>query len=138
MRLIVQPTLEAVIEVNRLVCEDAGNPHSCIHPAKIESAISTAFYPGLYPFAHGGLARVAGALCYYIVMAHAFIDGNKRTGALTAITFLNMHGMDLSYPLDEEKDINALADVIESCAASKLKIDDMKVWFETHKVYLDD
>jgi hypothetical protein len=69
MRLIVQPTLEAVIEVNRLVCEDAGNPHSCIHPAKIESAISTAFYPGLYPFAHGGLVRVAGALCYYIVMA---------------------------------------------------------------------
>ncbi|MFP5492398.1 MAG: type II toxin-antitoxin system death-on-curing family toxin [Bacteriovoracia bacterium] len=138
MRLIVRPTLEAVIEVNRQVCEDAGNPHSCIHPSKIESAISTAFYPGLYPFAHGGLARVAGALCYYIVMAHAFIDGNKRTGALTAITFLNMHGMDLSYPIDEEKDIDALADLIESCAASNLKIEDIKNWFETHKVYLDD
>lgn len=114
------------------------NPHSCIHPDKIESAISTAFYPGVYPFAHGGLARVAGALCYYIVMAHAFIDGNKRTGALTAITFLNMHGMDLKYPIDEEKGINALADIIESCAASRIKIDELKEWFETHKVYIED
>ena len=29
MRLIVVPTLESVIEVNRIVCSDGGNPHQC-------------------------------------------------------------------------------------------------------------
>lgn len=103
MRLIVQPTLESVIEVNRIVCSEAGNPHQCLDSNRIESAISSAFYPGTYPFSHGGLAKVAGALCFYLVKSHAFLDGNKRTGALVAITFLNMHGIDLEYPVDIEK-----------------------------------
>ena len=70
--------------------------------------------------------------------AHAFLDGNKRTGALTAITFLNMHGLDLEYPLDIEKDINGLAEVIDGCAASTVSKDELKEWFERHKVYLED
>jgi death-on-curing protein len=105
---------------------------------EIESAISSAFHPGSYPFSHGGLAKVAGALCFYLVKSHAFLDGNKRTGALVAITFLNMHGMDLEYPLDIDKDINGLAEIIESCAASRINQNQLKDWFEIHKVYLDE
>jgi death-on-curing protein len=137
VRLIVQPTLDAVIEVNRLVCGEGGNPHQCLNAGKIESAIASAFYPGSYPFAHGGLAKVAGALCFYIVKTHAFLDGNKRTGALSAITFLNMHGLDLEYPLEPETGINGLAEVIDACAASKVSQDELKEWFDLHKVYLD-
>lgn len=138
MRLIVQPTIESVIEVNQIICSEGRNPHECLDSDKIESAISSAFYPGSYPFSHGGLAKVAGALCYYLVKSHAFLDGNKRTGALVAITFLNMHGMDLEYPLDLERDINGLAEIIEACAASKITQEQLKDWFETHKVYLDE
>lgn len=138
MRLILIPTSEAVLELNKYICEQGGNPHHCNEIGKIESAISTAFYPGTYPFAHGGLSRVAGALCFYLVKSHAFTDGNKRTGALVAITFLNQHGLDLNYPLDEEKDINGLAEIIEKCAASEITIDQLKEWFEYHKIYLDD
>ena len=138
MRLIVQPTIESVIEVNQIICSEGGNPHQCLDSGKIESAISSAFYPGSYPFSHGGLAKVAGVLCFYLVKSHAFLDGNKRTGALVAITFLNMHGMDLEYPLDLERDINGLAEIIEACAASKMTQEQLKDWFETHKVYLDE
>lgn len=138
MRLIFQPTLESIIEVNQIVCSEGDNPHQCLNTGKIESAISSAFYPGSYPFSHGGLAKVAGALCFYLVKAHAFLDGNKRTGALVAITFLNMHGMDLVYPLDIKKDMNGLAEIIEACAASMISQDQLKEWFETHKVYLDE
>jgi death-on-curing protein len=138
MRLVVQPTLEAVIEANKIVCEAGGNPHQCLSTDKIESAIASAFYPGSYPFAHGGFAKVAGALCFYLVKAHAFIDGNKRTGALTAITFLNMHGLDLEYPMDIEQDINGLAEVIDGCAGSTVNKDELKEWFKRHKVYLED
>ena len=138
MRLVVRPTLESVIEVNQIVCFEGDNPCQCLDTDKIESAISSAFYPGLYPFSHGGLAKVAGALCFYLVKAHAFLDGDKRTGALVAITFLNMHGMDLEYPLDIEKDINGPAEIIEACAASTITQDQLKEWFERHKVYLNE
>ena len=138
MRLIVQPTLEAVTEANKIVCEAGGNPHQYLDTGKIESAIASAFYPGSYPFAHGGLAKVAGALCFYLVKAHAFLDGNKRTGALTAITFLNMHGLDLEYPMNIEKNLNGLAEIIEACAESRVSQDQLKDWFESHKVYLDE
>lgn len=138
MRIIFIPTAEAVLIVNKYICEQGGNPYHCNSVGKVESAISTAFYPGDYPFAHGGLARVAGALCFYLVKSHAFTDGNKRTGALVAITFLNQHGMDLNYPLDEEQDINGLAEVIEKCAASSITKVELMSWFELHKIYLDD
>ncbi len=138
MKIILLPTAEAVVEINKYVCSEGHNPHHCHEIGKVESAIATAFYPGTYPFALGGLAKVAGALCFYLVQSHAFVDGNKRTGALTAITFLNQHGLDLLYPLDEERGVNALADVIEGCAASRIKRDELIEWFETHKVALED
>ena len=137
MRVIFIPTAKAVVEVNKLICCEDGNPHHYNDIGKVESAISTAFYPGVYPFNHGGLARVAGALCFYLVKSHAFVDGNKRTGALVAITFLNQHGMDLEYPINEKTDTNALAEVIEKCAASKVTKDELMDWFENHKTYLD-
>ena len=138
MRVIFLPTAEAVVETNKYICEQGGNPHHCIGIGKVESAISTAFYPGSYPFAHGGIAKVAGALCFYLVKSHAFTDGNKRTGALAAITFLNLHGLDLQYPLDEMKNINGLAEVIENCAAGKVAKDQLMEWFEAHKVEIED
>ncbi len=138
MKVILLPTAEAVLGVNQYVCEQAGNPHHCYDVGKVESAITTAFYPGSYPFAHGGLAHVAGALCFYIVKSHAFMDGNKRTGALVAITFLNQHGLDLQYALDETKNINALAEMIENCAAGHLNKDQLIEWFDRHKVALNE
>lgn len=138
MIVILVPTTAAVIAVNKLVCTEGGNPHICSAPDKIESAISTAFYPGTYPFAHGGLAKVAGALCFYLVKCHAFVDGNKRTGALAAIAFLNQHGMDLEYAVDDDAGTNAFADIIENCAASEINKEQLINWFEQHKTYLDE
>ncbi|MDZ4660043.1 MAG: type II toxin-antitoxin system death-on-curing family toxin [Pseudomonadota bacterium] len=138
MRVIFIPTADAVLAVNMYVCEMGGNPHHCYDVGKIESAISTAFYPGTYPFIHGGLAKVAAALCFYLVKSHAFVDGNKRTGALAAISFLNQHGMDLRYPLDEKKNVNELAEIIDNCAASKIGKEELINWFETHKVLIEE
>lgn len=118
MKVIFLPTTEAVVAINKYLCEQGGNPHHCNEPGKIESAISTAFYPGTYPFALGGLAKVAGAL--------------------TAITFLNQHGIELQYPLDPDNGVNGLAEVIEKCAASGLGRDELMAWFEAHKTWIDE
>ena len=67
---------------------------------------AAAFYPGIYPLANGGIAEVAGALCYFIVIviAHAFSDGNKRTGAIAAAAFLAINGFELKFPFDRQRE----------------------------------
>lgn len=138
MSPILIPTAAQVIETNKYLCQQGGNPHHCFDPGKVESALHTAFYPGAYPFQLGGVAKLAGALCFYLVKSHAFMDGNKRTGALVAITFLNLNGWDLQYPIDESTGINALAEVIEACAASSITKEQLMDWFDSHKVKAQD
>lgn len=39
-----------------------------------------------------GLAEIAAAYAFGISKAHAFVDGNKRTAFVTALTFLRLNG----------------------------------------------
>lgn len=43
------------------------------------------------------LFRLAAAYCFGVVKNHPFIDGNKRTGVLTAIVFLGLNGIELEF-----------------------------------------
>lgn len=54
---------------------------------------------------HCDLFEMAAAYLYHIVQNHPFIDGNKRTGAATAIVFLAMNGVDLDADEDGLVDI---------------------------------
>ena len=137
MKILI-PTADQVIALNKYLCEEQGNPFQVLEKGRVESALHTAFYPGQYPFSTGGVAKIAGALSFYLVKAHAFMDGNKRTGALTAINFMNLNGWDLSYPDKEENGKTALANIIEKCAASVISKDDLVEWFDQHKVKLED
>ena len=40
----------------------------------------------------------AGVLCYSITKNHPFLDGNKRTGLHSALTFLELNGYEVSIP----------------------------------------
>jgi len=46
-------------------------------------------------FVYGGAALedLASAYAFGIVKAHAFVDGNKRTGLVTALTFLRLNNV---------------------------------------------
>jgi prophage maintenance system killer protein len=71
-------TVENIIQTNKYVCNEKGQPSQLLDRGKIASALSTAFYPGSEPSENGGVARLAGALCFYLTKAHAFLDGNKE------------------------------------------------------------
>jgi death-on-curing protein len=130
------PTSSSIVRINQDVCLEGGNPHKCYDIGKIESAIHSAFYPGSYPYEQGGAARVAGALCYYLLKTHAFMDGNKRTAVLTAVTFLDDMGWELRFPIDEEKGLDALAEVVDDAASGKVSKEELMEWFDRHKVLL--
>ena len=124
---------DQVVRINRIICAEAGNPHHCFDVGKVESAIHSAFYPGAYPFAAGGVANIAGALCFYLVKSHAFMDGNKRTATLAAMLVLHKSGWDLKYQEGSETEKSALSDIIEKCAAGEVTKEELMKWFDTHK-----
>ena len=43
---------------------------------------------------HTGLARMAAAYLFHICQNHAFVDGNKRAAALSALVFLKVNGVE--------------------------------------------
>ena len=71
------PSVFDVIMVNEIVSSVKNQKSVVLNQGKIESALHTAFYPGTEPFEHGDVARIAGALCFYLTKAHAFQDGNN-------------------------------------------------------------
>ncbi|WP_411352975.1 type II toxin-antitoxin system death-on-curing family toxin (plasmid) [Leisingera aquaemixtae] len=46
----------------------------------------------LAAYSDAGVAEVAAAYAFGISKAHAFVDGNKRTAFVTAVTFLRLNG----------------------------------------------
>jgi death-on-curing protein len=46
----------------------------------------------LFAYGQPSLAEIAAAYAFGIAKAHAFVDGNKRTAFVTAVTFLRLNG----------------------------------------------
>jgi len=59
---------------------------------------------------HKDIYEMAAAYLFHIVRNHPFVDGNKRTGAVASVIFLQMNGMEL------EADEDSLMGVVLSTA----------------------
>ena len=54
---------------------------------------------------------MAGAYLFHIVRDHPFVDGNKRTGAVAALVFLDLNGAEFDADEDElERIVFSVAD----------------------------
>ncbi len=58
--------------------------------ALLEMGCARAMNPAVHT--DSGLAEIAAAYAFGISKAHAFVDGNKRTAFVTALTFLRLNG----------------------------------------------
>jgi death on curing protein len=136
MKIII-PTVESIVRTNKF-CSDMNGQHSVLlNKGKIESALHTAFYPGSEPFQNGGIAKLAGALCFYLTKAHAFQDGNKRTATYAAILFMQSNGWDLQFADNDEEEFSDLAKIILKATASKITKEELMEWFDSHKVRIE-
>ena len=64
----------------------------------LESAVAQprAAFGGAY--AHEFPFEMAAAYMFHIVQNHPFLDGNKRTGLIAALTFLDLNGIEIDAP----------------------------------------
>ncbi len=49
-------------------------------------------------FLHADIFEMAAAYLFHIVQNHPFIDGNKRTGLVAALAFLDLNGIEIEAP----------------------------------------
>jgi len=85
-------TLEDVLLLHHLSIEKSGGSHGLRDTGLLDSAVHRpqATFAGvdLYPT----LFDKAGALCHSLIKNHVFVDGNKRTSLLAAMTMLELNG----------------------------------------------
>ena len=97
MRIEKEPeflTREIVDDLHYEAIEQHGGHHGVLNEHLLESAIHQP--QQTYHLGGGDLYEIAAAYAYHIVADHPYWDGNKRTGALAAIEFLEANGVDTS------------------------------------------
>lgn len=87
----VDPTflsLDEVLEIHQEQIERYGGSDGIRDPGALESAVATpqATFGG--EFLHTSIPAMAAAYLFHLCQNHPFIDGNKRVGANSAVTFL--------------------------------------------------
>jgi death-on-curing protein len=90
--------VEEVLELHASQLEVYGGSSGLRDRGLLESAVAQpqASFGGQY--VHDGLFEMAAAYLFHIVSNHAFVDGNKRTGLLCAIVFLDINGVSIERP----------------------------------------
>lgn len=61
----------------------------------LSSAVATPQATFGEKYLHHTLHEMAAAYLFHLVRNHAFVDGNKRTGLIAALTFLGINGAEL-------------------------------------------
>ena len=93
-----------------------------------ESAIaqSQAGFGGEY--LHDDIFMMAAAYMFHLVQNHPFLDGNKRAGAITALVFLDINGIEIQAPA------GSLYDLTIAIATGQLDKDEIADWFRKHQL----
>jgi death-on-curing protein len=77
-------------------------------------------------FLHPTIEEMAAAYLFHIVENHPFIDGNKRVGAMAALVFLDLNGIDFNASNGE------LAALVLGVASGKISKSDVVHFFKEH------
>lgn len=123
MHYLDAPSIKAIHDQ---IVEATGGALGVREPELLESiaAKPQTSYVGqeLYPNVFAKAAALYEALCCY----HVFIDGNKRTSAISMYRFLSINGYDLTAS-NQELELFTL-----SIATDHLDISEIAAWVEQH------
>ena len=108
---LIYPTLDKIIELNRIHLERAGQQfvetdNNLKERGSLECVLDSIQYTLFGEEPYPGLALKAAKLAWTIVVGHVFWDGNKRTGMTVLVAFLRANGYRLSASDDEIVDVS--------------------------------
>jgi len=121
-------SLLEILELHEAIIASSGGSRGIRDIGSLESAVNqprlTFDQTDLYP----DLISKAAALGFSLVMNHAFIDGNKRTGHAAMEASLVMNGYEIVSTVDEQERI------ILALAAGRLTREALADWLRDHVV----
>lgn len=87
--------LDEVLEIHRDQIQRYGGGTGVRDIGLLESAIAMPQGGSGGQYFHADLFEMAAAYLFHIVKNHPFVDGNKRVGAVAALAFLAMNGVEV-------------------------------------------
>lgn len=98
-------SLEDVLDTHEEQIEDFGGTSGIKDKELLLSAIAqpSATFGG--KFLHHTLFEMAAAYLFHIVLNHPFVDGNKRTGLMCALSFLELNKVSAPIPNQQLLDL---------------------------------
>ena len=119
-------TADDVIQIHSLVIQRSGGMDGLRDRASLEAAVSAPMQSfggqDLYPTTVEKIARLG----YGLASNHAFVDGNKRIGAMMTQLLLKWNGFQMSLRSGE------LADMFIAIADGSAKETDLLAWIQRH------
>ncbi|MFC1601103.1 type II toxin-antitoxin system death-on-curing family toxin [Candidatus Sumerlaeota bacterium] len=116
-------SLAELLEIHRDQLERYGGEPGVRDMNTLRSALAMPA-AGVYDrYLHDDIREMAAAYLFHIVQDHPFIDGNKRTGAVAALVFLALNGVDVR--VDED----ALEEMVRAVAEGQLRKGDVADFF---------
>lgn len=96
---------EHLVELNRLIVAESGEPFAILKPHELVSVPARPRHLWLYD-GEENLAVLAVRLMMAVARGHVFAQGNKRTGFVAALIFLDANGWALE--LEDREDLAVL------------------------------
>lgn len=119
--------LDDIELIHMQIIDASGGSQGIRDRGRIESALAAmqqeVFGQELYPT----IFEKAAVLLRGIIADHAFVDGNKRTGVMSALIFLNLNGCDTSELQDKD-----LEDFAVRVAVEHLDLPAVAAWLKAH------
>ena len=123
-------SIREILELHEIIIKTSGGALGIRDIRALESSISqprlTFNQADLYP----DVITKAAALCFFLVMNHPFIDGNKRIGHAAMETFLILNGFEIDATIDEQER------TILDLAAGKQNREEFTAWLNNHVFHI--
>lgn len=126
MALVIFLTIEQVLLIHDDQVERYGGGHGIRNLSLLESAVFRCQTTFAGQDLYESLYDKAAALMHSLIMNHAFVDGNKRTGVVSTIVFLKLNKLDLKVT---NRVLFQTAVAIEQ---EKWNIDKISFWLKDH------
>ena len=97
--------LDEVLEIHRDQISRYGGLAGIRDAALLNSAVAMPRSGAATVYFHTDLFEMAAAYLFHIVKNHPFVDGNKRVGAVAALVFLDLNGIEMAIRDDDLFDI---------------------------------
>ncbi|MBL8121692.1 type II toxin-antitoxin system death-on-curing family toxin [Candidatus Saccharibacteria bacterium] len=119
-------TVEQLLELHALVIAETGGSEGLRDLGRLEAVVAAQTQVIFGKELYSGMFEKAAALLRGIIADHAFVDGNKRTAMLCALTFLDLNGATVVAAEGE------IEDFAVRVAVEQLDVPHITTWLEKH------